>query len=149
MKGFTLIELLVVFGILVVVAVFSVPFIQTFQVTSDIYTHSDSIVKTLRKAQQQAIAGQNSSDWGVYFDSLNNKFILFKGDDYATRDAEFDQETEYAQSFNISTNFGDEVYFSLYSGESSTVGTTTVTSFNVSEVKNIVIKSSGVIQIND
>lgn len=148
MRGFTLIELIIVLGILAAVAVLSLPFVQSFQVSSDLYTYVDTINRTLQRAQQQAIAGQESSSWGVYFDNPNKKFILFKGDNYASRDPDYDQETKYPAVFSISTDFGDEINFSLYSGSPSVVGTTTIISSN-NETKYIVIKDSGLIQIND
>jgi prepilin-type N-terminal cleavage/methylation domain-containing protein len=147
-KGFTLIELLIVFAILVVVAALSVPFIQSFQVSSDLYTHADTITKTLRLAQQKAITGQEGSSWGVYFGNGAKKFILFRGDDYALRDQGYDQEEVYPDVFTVSTDFGDEIYFSLYSGQPSTNGTITIASAN-NESKDIVIKTFGLIQIND
>jgi len=148
MKGFTLIELIIVLGILVSVAVLSLPFIQSFQASSDLYTYVDTISRTLQRAQQQAIAGQGSSSWGVYFDNPNKKFILFKGDNYAGRDPNYDQETKYPAIFSVSTDFGDEIHFSLYSGRPSNFGTTTVVSAN-NETKYIVIKDFGLIQVND
>ena len=144
--GFTLIELLIVIGILVIVSGLSVPFLQTFQVSSDLYTHANTVTQILRRAQRQAVVGLNSSDWGVYFNNGNKKFILFKGEDYVTRDMAYDQETDYPKVFNIATDFGDEIYFSLYSGRPSVVGNiTVVSSDNNNQMVNIA--DSGLIQI--
>ena len=148
MKGFTLIELLIVIGILAIVAVFSLPFLQTFQVSSDLNTYVNTIQKTLRRAQHQSIAGQYNSSWGVYFDNGTKVFVLFKGDDYAVRDQEFDQPTDYPEIFNITTDFGDEIYFTQYNGQPSAVGTVTMTNPN-NESKIISIDSFGLIQINN
>ena len=148
MRGFTLIELLVVIGILIIVAGLSIPFFQTFQASSDLYTHAHTITKTLRRAQQQAIAGRHESSWGVYFDNGDKKFILFKGQDYATRDQSYDEETEYPSSFSVSTDFGDEIYFSLYSGAPRTAGTVTITGQS-SASKSISISDIGLVQINE
>ena len=148
MRGFTLIELIIVLGILVVVSALSIPFIQTFQVSSDLYTHTNTLVKTLRRAQHQAVTGLNDSSWGVYFANGNKKFVLFKGEDYITRDQSYDQETDYPEIFNITTDFGSEIYFSLYSGQPSTVGLVTITSPN-NKSKTISIANSGLIQIDE
>jgi len=148
MRGFTLIELLIVIGIFVIVGALSAPFLQSFQVSSDLYTHAYTINKTLRRAQQQAIIGKNGSSWGVYFDNGAKKFVLFKGQDYLTRDQSFDQEIEYPQSFSVSTDFGDEVYFFLYSGQPSITGTTTITSLN-NDSQDISISNSALIQLNE
>jgi len=149
MKGFTLIELILILAILAIVSVLSIPFIQSFQTTSDLYTYTDSLNQTLRQAQRQAIAGKNNSAWGVYFDTGSNQFVLFKGDNYTSRDPEYDQVTDYPAAFAVSTDFGDEIYFSIYSGNPSTVGSTTIFSVNTDDSKNIIITSSGVIQLND
>ena len=142
-----MVELLIVLAIFTIVAVFSFPFLQTFQTSSDLYTHADSITRTLRRAQHQAMSGQDGSSWGVYFDSGNDKFILFKGEDYATRDPEYDLETEYSEIFDVTTTFGQEVYFSVYSGTSSTgAATTTMTDTVSNNSKDIVISNFGVIE---
>lgn len=148
MKGFTLIELIVVIGIFTIVSALSVPFIQSFQTSSNLHTHANTIVRTLRRAQQQAIAGRDDSSWGVYFDSSNNQFLMFLGDDYATRDEDYDQETEYSNIFIIDTDFGNEIYFSIYSGQPSEAGTITISSPN-NQSKVISIGSLGMVQINE
>lgn len=145
-KGFTLIELIIVMAILAVVGALSVPFIQSFQVSSNLSTHTTTITQTLRRAQQQAIAGQNSSSWGVYFDDGVKMFILFLGNDFATRDQSYDLATDYPEVFTVTTNFADEIYFSIFSGQPSTVGTVNVSSLN-NETKTISIDSFGLIQI--
>jgi len=148
MRGFTLIELLVVLGIFVIVAALSLPFVQSFQVSSDFHTHINTLKNTLRHAQQKAITGQENSAWGVYFNEAEKKFILFKGASYALRDPGEDLEFVYPGIFSISSDFGNEIYFNLYSGAPSTFGTTTIISAN-NEVEYVVIKNSGLIKIND
>jgi len=148
MRGFTLIELLIVIGILAIVAVFSLPFLQTFQVSSDLNTHTNTLNQALRRAHLQAIAGQNNSNWGVYFDNPAKKFILFKGSDYSTRDQDYDIETEYPEIFNIATDFGNEIYFTQYSGQPSSAGTVTLSGPN-NESEDISISNIGLIQIDN
>lgn len=148
MRGFTLIELLIVMAILAVAAALSVPFIQTFQVSSDLYTNLDTINQTLRRAQYQAMTGQNSAAWGVYFNTAGKNIVLFQGDSYAARDQSYDQATEYADIFSITTDFSDEIYFSLYSGQPSASGTVTIASPN-NDSKDITINNFGLIQISN
>jgi len=128
MRGFTLVELLIVLGVLAIVSALAIPFIQSFQISSDLYTFSDTIVKTLRRAQSQAIAGQQNSDWGVYFDTGASRFILFKGNNFLTRDSDYDQIENYPAILSVSNNFGDEINFSVYSGIPSASSTITVIS---------------------
>ncbi len=133
---------------MVIVSALSIPFIQSFQTSSDLYTYSNTVTQTLRRAQQQAIAGQSNSGWGVYFDNGGKKLILFKGENYASRDQTYDQITDYLEIFSISAGFGDEVYFAIYSGKPSVSGDVTIISPNEG-AKVISINSIGLIQINE
>lgn len=144
--GFTLIELILVIAMLAIIGGMSVPFFQSFQVTSDLATYSDTVARTLRRAQAQARAGQNTNSWGVFFDTASNDITLFYGDDYATRDITFDQTESFASSFTLSTDFSDEIYFTIFSGDPSTTGSVTLTSQN-NDTKTISINSLGVISI--
>ena len=148
MKGFTLIELIIVLAILSIVGALSVPFLQTFQVSQDAITYSNTVIQTLRRAQQQAIAGQTGTGWGVYFDNTNKQFILFRGDSFTTRDPEYDLVTSYPAGFTVATDFSDEVYFSLYSGLPSATGAVVVTSQN-NQVKTVSINSLGLIELDE
>lgn len=122
-RGFTLIELLVVLAILLVVSALAIPYLQSFQVSSNLYTQAATLNQTLRRARQQAVAGQNTSSWGVYFDNNNKQFILFKGESFINREPAADQVTVYPSVFNISSDFGSEINFSVFSGQPSASGT--------------------------
>ena len=148
MRGFTLIELILIMAILGIVSVFSVPFLQSFQVSQDTITYSDTVIQFLRRAQQQAIAGQNSLGWGVFFDNSNRNIVLFQGDSYVTRDADYDIAVSYPAAFILSTDFSDEVVFSLYSGLPSVTGTVTFISQN-GDTKRVSINSLGLIELNE
>lgn len=144
--GFTLIELIMVVALLAIIGGMSVPFFQSFQVTSDLVTYSDTITRTLRRARAQAIAGQNTGSWGVYFDTEGNDVTLFYGDDYATRDTSYDQTESFSSGFTLSTDFSDEIYFNIFSGDPYPIGLVTITSQN-DDTKTILINSLGVIRI--
>lgn len=146
MRGFTLIELILVIALMTVIGGMSVPFFQSFQVSTDLATYADTVNRTLRRAQAQAIAGQNTDSWGVYFDTSNNVVTLFIGEDYASRDQSFDQSETFTSGFTITTDFGDEVYFDIFSGNPSTAGAVTLTS-DVNDEKIISVNSLGIIGI--
>jgi len=146
--GFTLVELLIVLGIVIVVSILSIPFIQSFQDSSDLQTYADNLNYVLRRAHQQAVNGQNNSSWGVYFNEAGKNFTLFKGDSFATRDQSYDQAFDYPNIFNISTDFGDQIIFSVYSGQASVTGSIIFSGKN-NKQRIISISSSNIIQVND
>ncbi|MBI3290827.1 prepilin-type N-terminal cleavage/methylation domain-containing protein [Candidatus Falkowbacteria bacterium] len=146
MRGFTLLELLIVIAILSIIGALSIPFIQIFQTSTDLYTHAYSISKTLQRAQQQALAGKNSSSWGVFFDDPSKRLIMFSGENFASRDQTYDLAINYPPSFVLSTDFGDEVYFAVYSGLPSVGGTITVANSN-NQSQTVSVGDFGLIQI--
>jgi prepilin-type N-terminal cleavage/methylation domain-containing protein len=148
MKGFTLIELLIVLAILVIVGVLSVPFFQSFQVSSDLNTYTQTISQALQKVQQQALAGQNNLAWGVYFDESNKRIVLYQGIDYSSRNQLYDFEMGYPSIFTLVTSFGNDINFASQTGIPSVNGNITITSRN-NETRIINISSIGLIQIND
>jgi len=146
MKGFSLIELILVLALVAIVSALTIPFVQSFQVSADLTTYSANIALTLQRAQQQAMAGQDDSSWGVYFDNSSRQFILFRGDSFAGRDQTYDQVTSYPEIFSLGTDFGSEISFAIFSGEPSASSTVTITSRN-DGTKKIFINSLGLIQV--
>ena len=96
MRGFTLIELLLVMAIVAIIAALSAPLTQSFQIGTDLNTVTLSTVQQLRRAHQQAVAGQAANDWGVYFDSVGNSLTLFQGSSFCR--ATLDHEKFYKYS---------------------------------------------------
>lgn len=155
MKGFTLIELIVVVFIILILGALSVPFFQSFQVSSDLYTLTDEVTRTLRNVQTAAWAGQNNSAWGVYFNETGKKYILYKGSNYDSRDQTFDLVYDYKNIFSISTNLpNNEIIFKQYNGQPLdnagqplTTATITLTSQN-NQNNQININSLGLVDAN-
>ena len=146
-KGFTLVEMILVVALIGIVAGLSVPFLQSFGVSSNLYTHSDTILKTLRKARQQSIVGQNLASWGVYFDTSVNDLIFYQGDSYASRDTSFDLVVDFSEATSFTTDFSDDINFSIFSGLPSVSGVIIMASTYGSEI--ISISSEGLIQLEE
>ena len=124
-KGFTLLEILIVVGILVMAMGLSLPFFSSFQTGTDLRTNNDFLAQSLRLAQIRAITGYQGSNWGIYLDDSQKKFIVYAGLNYASRVDGLDLETSYGQAFSLSADFGEEINFSIFSGLPSVNGTTT------------------------
>ena len=144
-NGFTLVELILVVAMMAVVGAMTAPFLQTFQTRSDLVTTADSITHQLRRAQQNAAAGQNGNGWGVFFNPGNKTMTLYYGTSYASRDQSFDQIDSLPTAFTFSTDFSDDIYFNVFSGQASASGTVTITDQN-NQTKKIVITGASIIK---
>lgn len=89
-KGFTLIEILSFIGILVLIFSISIPISLNFYKSYILQSITETILNSLKKARQDAIFGYYDSDFGVYFDNIQKKFIVFKGTSFSSRDQSFD-----------------------------------------------------------
>lgn len=147
--AFTLLELLVIFGIIAIIAVLAFPALRDFQLTSDLENSADGIINTLRLAQQKTIASEELSSWGVYFDAATSphQYVLFKGDNYLSRDSSKDEIQRISSSVIISgINLGgsSEAVFDQVSGISLQQGSIVLAlKTDPSKTKTIYIESSG------
>jgi len=144
-KGINLLETLITLAIFSIMVLAVIPLFQSFQFNRELNTEAFKIIRVLRRAQSMAMNGRADSDFGVYF--LSGSYTLFKGNDYAGRDANYDENFDIASSINLSTNFGNEIYFHKITGNASKVGAITLTS-DSGETVDIIINSEGLVQIN-
>lgn len=145
-NGFTLIELILVVSIIAIIAAGSIPFLASFNQRSQGDAVAREVVSALRFAQQKAVASENDSQFGVYFDDPSNEFIIFRGASYGVNPAE-DRVFSYEDSVTISQGFaGDEVNFEKVTGNTSDAGTINIiTSTGVSYP--VTISSLGKIEL--
>lgn len=76
MKSFTLIELLVIIGIIVILALISIPVFRSYQPTLQLSGSARNLVSDLRYAQQSAVTEQ--IEYGVRFSTTTKKYQLIK-----------------------------------------------------------------------
>jgi len=149
-KGFTLLELLLVLAIIAIIAAFTFPIYTGFQLSQIHDTRTEEIVQALRQAQSKSMAGQNDSSWGVYFDSSNNKFVIFQGTSYASRVSDYDYETELESTLslsNISINGGgSEVVFTKIDGSTTDYGSLDLTTDE--DTATISINAAGLVEVD-
>lgn len=149
-NGFTIIELLIVIGLLVII--FSTVFaIQgRFLVNTYLDTNTEQIVQQLRLAQMRSITKFEDSEWGVYF--AEDKFVLFKGADYESRDQSYDIVTNLPSSLILSSfDFNgdtDYIVFDKVSGETQNHGSLQIFD-NQEGVNTILINKKGLTGVNE
>jgi len=143
-KGFSLLELLVVIAILSVVAAFTIPFLQSSQTSSQLDADQASVITIIRRAHQQAVSGYQDDAWGIYFDNDQDRIILFKGQSYNSRDTSFDYQYDLASLTELTTSFGQEIYFESRSGMPSAEGDIIIANNN-QQTRTITIQANGLI----
>jgi prepilin-type N-terminal cleavage/methylation domain-containing protein len=149
MKGFTIIELLVVIAITLILAAAAVPIYGSLQVSSQLNENSSLIVQALRSARTNSVARVNNAAHGVYFEinaGGDDKYILYQGASYASRNSSYDRATTLDSSLSLSTTFtGDEVDFSRGLGVPDNIGSVTLT-HAVQGTRIITVNDLGMVQ---
>lgn len=140
-KGFTLIEIMLVVALMVAIGGISVPVYQTFQVKNNLDVVSYTIVQTLRRAQLLSQTGAGDTMWGVHIAS--GSATLFKGADFAGRDASFDEVADISTNI-VPSGISDIVYSKLL-GETQPPGNIVLTTPN-NDIKTITINAKGTIE---
>ena len=125
MRGFTLIEIILTTGIVAVLLSLTLPVGIGFYKNQQLENQGRFLSQVLRKSQQESLAGNLDSSFGVYFSSTG--YTLFKGNSYLSRDGLYDEVFEVPGFINISGL--PEVVFSKAEGESSVIGSI-ILSFN-------------------
>lgn len=77
-NGFSLIEILLAMAILLIFASGVATWFTGYQRQTELDSTVKLIVGTLRDAQSRAAAGKDFKNWGVYFDVVESKFVLFR-----------------------------------------------------------------------
>lgn len=150
-RGFTTVELLVVIAVMAVIAAtVSLP-LATMQTSAGLTGAVDVVVDGLRRAQLQAASGyQGVSSWGIHLsDSATctlpaNQFYVYAGSVFSSASDTTDvvDLPDSAQVTALSLGGGCDVRFARFSGQTSNVGTVTITTPN-GQPKDVSINSYG------
>lgn len=138
-QGFSLIEFLVVIGIFTVFATISVSTYVNFKMHNNLAIATNELAQALRYAQSNSQLVNSDSRWGVKV--LADEIIIFKGDDYNSRDVSADQNIDIP--IGINTSGLSEIIFEKLSGQTINTGTIVLT--NNTEIKNVLINEKGTI----
>jgi prepilin-type N-terminal cleavage/methylation domain-containing protein len=140
LTGFTLVELLIVLAIGGIIAGAIGPAINHFSSGSQLDDVAGDLKQTIQLARERAVAGVASpadggasSPHGVFLElntSAPDRYILFRGANYATRDPLYDQATAIRGAVNLTaTLIGNttEISFTPRWGMPNATGTITLT----------------------
>jgi len=133
MRGFTLIELLIVLAIGGLIAAAVGPAISRFPSGSQLDEVAGDLEQTIRLARERAVAGVASSTQGVLLEmntGVPDRYILFRGNNYAARDPLYDEPTVIRGSIELTTALkgnATETTFTPEWGIPSATGTITLT----------------------
>lgn len=151
--GFTLVEVLVVMVVLGILLFISLPFFNSFANRVEASEVAERIADQLRLARNRTLASERDSSFGVYFDTSSSphSYILFQGDDFASRDPAYDEVTVIPNSIEIyEINFGggDEVVFNRLDGTTAIGGDIIVRSRqDTAKTHSVYIEESGKIDV--
>jgi len=132
-RGFALMEVLLVIAILGMISGISIPMYRDYQIRSDLDSSTEQVTQGLSRARLLAQSGQQDSAWGFYVPAG----VLFKGDSYETRDANYDEV--YPMPSTITTTGPTEITYSKLAGVPSMTGSITLTTINT-EQRTILIE---------
>lgn len=125
-KGFTLIELLLSMSFMAVLIAGAVPVYQTFQKENDLNLATATIAQALNRAKLMAESGIEDSGWSI--NVQNNEVMIYKGNNFANRDTNFDENFTLPATVLVSGLLDEN--FAHFSGIPQQLGKITVASDN-------------------
>ena len=141
-NGFTLLELLLSVGLIGLLAGIAAPMYLSLQAENEVTISATTIGDVLRRGQIRAQAVDGDSAWGV--ELVSSTLTIFKGNNFAARDQNFDEIYNLSATINLSGL--NEVVFNKFSGWSSASGTVVITHQD-GRIKNVSINELGIVGI--
>ncbi len=145
-NGFTLLELLLSISIIAILSSSVFLWLRGYQIKVELDSAAKSVTSVLRNAQSYSASGKDSKNWGVYFDVVNNKFILFRDEGSGFSGATVKEENYLSDYVKINTGGCNEIIFTKPKGntlQDCSIKIEDSTNSNI--YKNISIGKSGLI----
>ena len=124
-SGLTMVEVLLVTALSAILVGTAIPMIGNLQGSAQLNNNSSRIIQSVRIARERSVNRLNNKRHGIYFDVSTefDKYVLYQGDSYASRDIEFDIETELPDVLILTTTVvGNEINFSRGNGVPDEIG---------------------------
>ena len=99
-KGFTLIELMLVISLIALLSGLSISVFSSTQTKNDLNIAVSTFVNDARNAQIKARLSSQDDAWGVKIEQ--SQIILFKGNNFNSRDQSYDQITKISPNITFS-----------------------------------------------
>lgn len=128
-KGFTLIELLIVLAIGGMMVAVAGPLVGQLPSGSQLDDVVGDIKQVIELARARSVAGVASSTNGVLLEvnsGIPDRYIIFRGATYTSRDSAYDEATEIREAIDLQTSLtggATEITFSPLNGIPSATGT--------------------------
>jgi prepilin-type N-terminal cleavage/methylation domain-containing protein len=119
-RGFTLIEVLIVMGLFVLLLAFVVPIGLSFYQSQITDETALELASAFDRARSDARLGKSESAYGIKV--LSDRYVLFRGDSYATRVSVEDMTTMFPGG-TVVTASPSEYVFSKLDAFASATGT--------------------------
>ena len=127
LRGFTLIEILVVVAIMLILMASGASLLGSRTQEKGLDASVKAVADHISKARNYAATGYFADAWGVkVLDNNASCFnngdcvVVFKGDDYASRDSAYDSIFDLKNGIALASNQQNEFYFSIVAGWLST-----------------------------
>ena len=157
-EGFTLLEMLIVVAILGLLSALIVSGLSSYRESAVLDQAADEAFEFLRVARSQTLGSEGGSGYGVHFDTLNGRFILFRYFIDAGGTLVYNNPAESTNTvvslpsvveipdFAFIGTTTDNVYFERLTGETKAAGLVTFRSKRSGKTRAVEIFSSGAIR---
>ena len=155
-SGFSVIEILAVLAIFALLLVSSMLTLGVLRGGSDVQADARALSRVLELARNKTISSEGDARYGVYATSTSpHRYILFRGDDYASRVVaedvvyELRDTVEFVDPANFTGLSGQEVVFDRIQGSTSNAGYAVLQEkTNPANTRTVYVESSGNVEID-